>query len=103
MNALPEAWRLGVTAEGSIVEARRLADDTHPFGGVVVQGSLDHVRAAAWLLEVRGWDYRSITPLRRRPRVGGGGGLIDERRSAFQVRGRARDAARRSHGSCEHG
>lgn len=68
---LPDSWRMSpVSADGG-VEARRLAEDDHPFGGLAVQGTEAQCVNAAWIIEVHGRDDvlhgLRVVPLSRKP------------------------------------
>jgi hypothetical protein len=68
---IPDPWRMSpVPAEGGF-EARRLAQDDHPFGGLAVQGTEAQCVNAAWIIETYGRDNVlhgvKVLPLLRRP------------------------------------
>ena len=68
---LPPSWRMSpVPAEGG-VEARRLAQDDHPFGGLAVQGTEEQCVNAAWIIEFHGradvLPALKVLPLLRKP------------------------------------
>lgn len=73
---IPDAWRISpVPAEGGF-EARRLAKDDHPFGGLAVQGTEEQCVNAAWIIEIHGpnnvlYGLKVLPLLRRPPRESG--------------------------------
>jgi len=71
MTRIPDTWRISpVDAEGGF-EARRLAEDDHPFGGLAIQGTEEQCVNAAWIIEVHGPSEilhgLKVSPLLRKP------------------------------------
>jgi hypothetical protein len=71
IHRLPDAWRISpVDLEGGC-EARRLAFDDHPFGGLAVQGTWEQCVNSAWIIELHGPEEilhgMNVLPLVRKP------------------------------------
>jgi len=68
---LPDAWRMSPIPLDGGVEARRLAVDDHPFGGLAVQGTEAQCVTAAWVIEIHGRGEMlhglRVLPLVRKP------------------------------------
>jgi hypothetical protein len=68
---VPDAWRISPVDTDGGCEARRLAQDDHPFGGLAVQGSEAQCVNAAWIIEIHGpgnvLHGLRVLPLIRKP------------------------------------
>jgi hypothetical protein len=71
VTRLPDTWRMSPVPAAGGVEARRLAVDDHPFGGLAVQGTEQQCVNAAWIIETYGRDNVlhgvKVLPLLRKP------------------------------------